>query len=211
MALSSDLMEKRFLYLDTFAIVRVASNSALAAATRTYIEDEGFVLVVGVMNLMELVSWKKRWSEVVSFVSSVPFGIARNSDEIVAKEVASYPNELASLPVGFFSSDHSFSADELGNALSLHLRGKIAEFARGFRNSTDETLRTILNKRESFLPEKSGKYSPIERQMFMHSSVLSMLFPEHRDFLDHALAVAKTEGRNEGINIERFNLFTFRC
>lgn len=59
-------MEKRFLYLDTFAIVRVASNAALAAATRTYIEDEGFVLVVGVVNLMELVSWKKRWSEVVS-------------------------------------------------------------------------------------------------------------------------------------------------
>lgn len=118
--------------------------------------------------------------------------------------MASYPNGLASLPVGFFSSDHSFSADELEDALSLHLRGEIAELARRFRNSTDETLRTILNKRESFLPEKSGKYSSIERQMFMHSSVLSMLFPEHRYFLGHALAVAKAEGRNEGINLEIF-------
>lgn len=38
----------------------------------------------------------------------------------------------------------------------------------------------------------------------MHSSVLSMLFPEHRYFLGHALAVAKAEGRNEGINLEIF-------
>jgi hypothetical protein len=54
------------------------------------------------------------------------------------------------------------------------------------------------------LPEKSGRYSSVERQMFMQSSVLSMLFQEHRDFLSRVLAAAKEEGRREGINIERF-------
>jgi hypothetical protein len=195
---------KQILYLDTFASVRVASDAALAAATRTYIADKGYTLAVGTMNLMELVSWPKRWSEVLSFVSSVPFCIAQNSDEIAAKEVAAYPNELASLPVGFSSSDHSFSATELRDALSFHLEGKIADFAGKYRNNTEDTLKTILAKRESFQPEKSGKYSSIERQMYMQSSVLSMLFPEHRDFLRRALATAKTEGRKEGINIDRF-------
>src|SRR5688500_12695507 len=104
---------KRLLYLDTFATVRVVSDAALAAATRAYIAAEGYILAVGTMNLMELVSWPKRWSEVSAFVSSVPFCIAQNADEIAAKEIAAYPNELASLPIGFSSSDHSFSAAEL--------------------------------------------------------------------------------------------------
>ncbi|HEX3527557.1 MAG TPA: hypothetical protein VH988_10845 [Thermoanaerobaculia bacterium] len=198
------MMGKRFLYLDTFATVRVVSDAALAEATRTYIANENFVLVIGSLNLMEIVSWPKRWSEVVSFVSSVPFCIAQNSDKIAAKEVANYPNEIASLPVGFSSSDHSFSSGDLANALSLHLKGKITEFERNFRNLNGETYRAILDKRELFQPEKEGKYSPVERQMFMQSSVLSMLFPEHQEFLRRALAAANAEGRREGIIIERF-------
>lgn len=165
---------------------------------------EDLILVVGAINLMELVSWPKRWSEVLSFVSSVPFCIAQNADRIVAKEIESYPNELSSLPVGFCSSDYSFSADELRDALSLHLEGKVTDFARDFRNSNEETFRTILNKKESFLPDKSGRYSSVEREMFMQSSVFSMLSPEHLNFLSRTLAAAREEGRKEGINIERF-------
>src|SRR4051794_29017343 len=146
-------MGKPYLYLDTFASVRVASDAALASATRAYIADEDFILVVSAMNLMELVSWPKRWTEVVSFVSSVPFCIAQNTDKIVASEVAIYPNELISLPVGFCSSDYSFSTDQLREALSFHLKGRVADFARGFRNSNEEALRAILSKRKSFLPQ----------------------------------------------------------
>src|SRR3954453_18125322 len=110
-------MENRYLYLDTFASVRVASDAALASAAKAYIADENFMLVHSTMNLMELFSWPKRWPEVVSFVSSVPFCIAQNTDKITACEIASYPDELTSLPVGFCSSDHSFSADELREAI----------------------------------------------------------------------------------------------
>jgi hypothetical protein len=197
-------MEKRYIYLDTFACVRVAADPALASAARAYIVGEGFVLVVGAMNLMELVGWPKRWSEVVSFVSSVPFAIAHNPDKIAAREIDSYPGELSSLPIGFSSGDHSFPADEISTALSLHLRGKVADFEREFRSSNEEALRVIVRKRDSFLPEKSGRYSAVEREMFMQSSVLGMLFQEHSDFLRGALAAAQAEGRREGINIERF-------
>src|SRR5436305_1428432 len=197
-------MEKQYLYLDTFASVRVASDAALASAAKAYILSENFVLVQSTMNLMELFSWPKRWSEVVSFVSSVPFCVAQNTDKITAREVASYPDELASLPVGFCSLDYSFSADELREAISLHLQGKIADFAENFKDSTTDALQSILSKRESFLPEKSGRYTSVERQVFMQSSILSMLFPEHQDFLSKTLAAAMADGRKDGINIERF-------
>jgi hypothetical protein len=197
-------MGKRYLYLDTFASVRVASDTALASSARAYIVDEKFTLVHSTMNLIEISSWQKRWPEVVSFVSFVPFCIAQNTDKITAREVASYPDELTSLPVEFCSSDYSFSADELKEAILFHLKGKIAGFARDYRNSNGETLQAILNKKESFLPEKSGRYSYVQRQMFMQSSVLSMLFPDYQDFLNRALAAAIEEGRKDGINIERF-------
>lgn len=191
-------MESRFLYLDTFASVRVASDPALAAATRAYIMSEGFRLVVGVVNLIELVSWPKRWSDLLSFVSSVPFCIAQNPEEVAALEIASYPRELTVLPVGFCSSDHSFSVDELRDALSIHLEGKVTDFASRFRNLSQDVFQSILSRRNSFPPEKSGKYTSIQRQIFLQSSVLSMLFPLHRDFLGRVLA------SGEEINIERF-------
>lgn len=197
-------MGKSFLYLDTFALVRVASDAALASSARNYFATNDFFLTISAMNLMELVSWPKRWSEVVSFVSSVPFCVAQNVDEIAAAEVACYPNELASLPLGFCSLDHSFSADALSNALALHLQGKVSEFARVYRAGYREVLEVILEKRKSFPPDSPARYSRVEREMFMQSSVLSVLFPVHGDFLARALAEARAAGGNEGINIARF-------
>jgi hypothetical protein len=179
-------MEKRYLYLDTFATVRVASDAAFASAARAYILREKFVLVQSTMNLTELFSWPKRWHEVVSFVSSVPFCIAQNTDKITDCEIARYPDELTSLSVGFCSSDHSFSADELREAITFHLEGKIADFARDYRSENEEALQAILSRRGTFLPENPGGYSAAERRIFMDYNVLYMLLKENPDFVDLA-------------------------
>lgn len=197
-------MGNRYLYLDTFASVRVASDATLASAAKAYIANENFVLVHSTTNLIELFSWPKRWSEVVSFISSVPFCIAQNTDKITAQEVASYPDELTDLPVGFCSLDYSFSTDELIEAISLHIKGKIADFARDFRSSNTGALQSILSKRGSFSPEKSGKYSSFERNLFIDYNILRMLLPEHERFVNNTIAAAAAEGLKEGINIERF-------
>lgn len=196
--LSETTMKPRFLYLDTFASVQIASDSELAAQTKNYIANEGFTLVVGVMNLIELFSWSKRWPEFVSFVSSVPFCIVQNLEEVAAAEIASYPNELTCLPVGFSSAEHSFSEDELRDALSIHLKGKVSGFSRNFRGINKETFQSVLDNRILFPPEKAGKYTPAERWMFLQSSVLKMLCPTHQDFFKRVLS------SGEEINIERF-------
>jgi hypothetical protein len=190
----------RYLYLDTFAAVRVASDAAFASAARAYILSENFVLVQSTMNLVEIFSWPQRWPDVVSFVSSVPFCIAQNTDKITACEIASYPDELTSLPVGFCSSDHSFSADELVEAIYFHLKGKIADFARDYRSENEEALQAILSQRESFLPERPERYSASERKIFIDYNVLKMLLKDHPDFVDRA--------RQKGVvNVERFKSF----
>jgi hypothetical protein len=198
-------MIKRYLYLDTFALVKVASDVTLSSATKAYIENNGLDPCAWRHEPHgRVVSWRKRWSEVVEFISSVPFCVAKNTDRITEREVECYPKELTSLPVGFCSSDHAFSVDELKDALSLHLRGKVADFARDFRNNNESVFRTVVGKVPSFLPERSDRYSAVEREMFMQSSVLSMLSPEYLDFLKQELAASQRNGRQDGIIIQRF-------
>lgn len=189
----------RTLYLDTFATVKVASNPLLAMLAKNYIKAAGFELVFGVINMLEIFAWPKRWSEVLEFVSSVSFSIARSPEEIYVAEVSSYPSPVLELPVGFRSSDHLFSPAELRQALEIHLRGKIAFHSETwFKGSYGTILKSILDKRSSFPPEQGNKYSPFQLRLFLDFNVMQLLFPDHKDFLRSLLA------SGEEIKLERF-------
>ncbi|HTP08829.1 MAG TPA: hypothetical protein VMP08_11305, partial [Anaerolineae bacterium] len=88
------------------------------------------------------------------------------------------------LPVGFRSSDYSYSSAELKNALEVNLRDRISSFDQWYRNEQRGILETILNNRSTFPPEEGGKYSPFQRWLFLQTNVLRMLYPKHRDFLN---------------------------
>jgi hypothetical protein len=196
----------RTLYLDTFAIVRVASDPERAASARDYIKSAGFELVVGTINLLEIFAWPKRRSEVLDFLSSVPVSIAQNPEDVAATEVACYPNPVNKLPVAFRSLDYLSSQAELRKALEDNLMGKIAAYRRNFEGVYELVWKDILARRTSFLtPEKAGKYSPLERQTFLQINVLQLLYPDHRNFLQSILA------SGEAIKIELFKSVYIQC
>jgi hypothetical protein len=195
----------RTLYLDTFATVRVASDPEKAASARDYIKSAGFELVVGAINLLEIFAWPKRRSEVLDFLSSVPFSIAQNPEDVAATEVACYPNPVNELPVAFRSLDHLSSQAELREALEVNLMGKIAAYRRNFEGVYDLVWKDILARRASFLPEKAGKYSPLERHTFLQINVLQLLYPDHRKFLQGIL------DSGEAIKIELFKSVYIQC
>jgi len=134
------------------------------------------------MNLIEIYRWKKRWTEVADFISSVPFYIAQNPEEITDNEVLNYPNEVA-LPISFRSSDYSYSRAELEEAIEINLQGKISSFDKRYRSEQQNILEAILNNRSSFPPEKNGKYSSYQRWLFLQTNILKLLFPTYGDFL----------------------------
>lgn len=193
------------LYLDTFATVRVASDPVSAASARDYIKFAGFELVIGAVNLLEIFAWPKRWSEALDFISSVPFSIAQNPEEVVAVEVANYPNPVRDLPVAFRSLDYSFSPVEVREALEVNLMSKIATCSVSFRGLYKQIWKGILTNRSSFPPEKAGKYSPLERHTFLQINVLQLLYPDHRRFLTSILA------SGQEIKIELFRSVYLQC
>lgn len=71
-------MSSRTIYLDTFALTKISADPALRTATVKFVHANSYILIVGIMNLMELYTWPRRWSEVADFISSAAFCIAEN-------------------------------------------------------------------------------------------------------------------------------------
>ena len=164
-------MNGETLFLDHFALVQIATDQPLAVAAKEFISANEYTLIVGVMNLVEAHGWRKRWSEVADFISSVPFCIARNPEEITDNEVRNYPNEI-SLPTGFCSSNGAYSRTELKAAIENNLKGKVASFDEHYRDEQQRILEAILINRRSFPPEENGKYSLHQRWLFLQTNVL---------------------------------------
>ncbi len=190
-------MNRKTLFLDTFAIARVVADPSFATLVKQFVDSESYALIIGVMNLIEVYRWKKRWSEICEFISSVPFCIATNPEELTDVEASKYPDEIT-LPVGFCSLDHSYTSTELKEAIQVNLRDKISVFDRRYRKEQGDILQSILNNRNSFPPEENGKYSTFQRWLFLNTNVMKMLLPTYREFLEQRLA------RQEEIKIECF-------
>jgi hypothetical protein len=155
-------MSNKTIYLDTFALTKISTDASLRAATVKSIHANSYILIVGIMNLMELYTWPKRSSDVSDFISSVPFCIAENPEKILALEVQNYPNPI-DLPIAFCSSEHSFSNAELKEAIEINLKTKVALFEKKYRDQYKDILNAILSEREKYPPDENGKYSAIQR------------------------------------------------
>ena len=190
-------MNNKTIFLDHFALVRVTSDQLFAAIVKEFVISNEYTLIIGVMNLIELYRWKKRWSEVIDLIASMPFCIAQNPEEITDSEIRNYPKEI-SLPTGFCSSDYTYSYTDLKGAIEINLRGKIASFDRRYRDEQQNILEDILNNRNSFPPEEDGRYSSYQRWLFLQTNVLKLLFPTHGDYLKRQL------GKSQEIRIECF-------
>lgn len=190
-------MSKKYLFLDSFVFIRIAEDTNLAREVRDYVLASNYTLVVGVMNLIEVYKWKKYWEPIADFISSVPFCIAENPEQIAAFEVSKYPN-IIELPVGFCSSEFSFSQAQLKNAIEINLHQKMSTFESHYRSYYQDVWEAILNNRSSFPPEKDGKYSPIQRGLFLQTNVLKWLYPDHNKFLEQESSQSKE------IKIENF-------
>jgi hypothetical protein len=190
-------VNQKTIFLDSFAVVRVIADPSFATLVKQFIAREGYTLIIGVMNLIEFYRWKKRWTEIGEFISSVPFCIADNPEQLTDAEARNYPDEIT-LPVAFCSSDYSYTSTELKEAIEVNLRDKISVFDRRYRKEQGDILQSILDNRNSFPPAENGKYSTFQRWLFLNTNVMRFLLPTYREFLEQRLS------RQEEIKIECF-------
>jgi hypothetical protein len=181
------LMSRKTIFLDSFAIVRIVANPSFMELVKQFIANENYTLIIGVMNLIEFYRWKKRWEEISEFISSVPFCIAPNPEQLTDAEVHNYPEEIT-LPIAFCSSDHSYTRIELQEAIEANLSGKISVFDQRYRKEQGNILQSILDNRRTFPPEENGKYSTFQRWLFLNTNVMRFLLPTYKEFLEQRLS-----------------------
>ena len=189
---------KRTIFLDTNVLLELGKFPDWAKTVRNFIEQNNFVLVIGVMHLIEIYKWKRYWSIITSFISSVPFVIYKNPERITEEEVANYPNET-SLPVAFDSTQQGYSEDELKQAIEFNLKRKVSAFEKSYRDKYQSIWQAMLNNRKTYLPDIGKNYSNIELKDFFLINVMTWLYKGgHQEFLQ------KKVNTSEVIILERF-------
>jgi hypothetical protein len=187
---------RKTLFLDTSILLEIAKASDYGQEIRRFIEQNGFILVIGVMNLIEIQKWKQYWHSVAIFISSVPFLIAETPENITRAEVENYPNEI-SLPIALDSSIFAYSADQTAEALESNLSGKVTRLEGAYRNEYRAIWQSFIANRES--PENGKSFSASEVETFFLINVLQWLhLAGYKSFLQNQVSASRI------INLKRF-------
>lgn len=189
---------RKTIFLDTLVLLELAKYPDWAESVRKFIEQNNYILVVGVMHLIEAYKWKRYWSEIANFISSVPFVISENPEKITKTEVANYPDEIT-LPVAFDPTHYPYSKDELKQAIEINLKGKVSHLEKNYRNEYRSIWQSMLDNRKTYLPDNGKNYSNGELKVFFLMNVMTWLYTTgHQGFLQ------KKVSASEEIIIERF-------
>jgi hypothetical protein len=189
---------RKTIFLDTFVLLEIAKHPDWAENVHKFIEQNSYVLVVGVMHLIEAYKWKRYWSESANFISSLPFFIAENPENITKAEVAHYPDEIT-LPIAFNPADFPYSVDELRQAIEINLQGKISSLEQNYRNEYRTIWQSMLDNRKTYLPDNGKNYSDVELKVFFMMNVMTWLYTSgHQDFLQKKISASQE------IVLERF-------
>ncbi len=189
---------RKTIFLDSFVLIELAKHPIWTENVREFIERNSYVLAVGVMHLIEIYKWKRYWSEIANFISSVPFVISEKPEHITKAEVEHYPNEI-SLPLTFDSSKHSYSKPELKEAIEINLKGKIAGFEQNYRKEYRNIWQSILDNKKKYLPDDGKSYSAVEMKVFFRINVLTWLFTG-----GHQNSLKREINPTQEVNIECF-------
>jgi hypothetical protein len=173
----------RFIYMDTNIISHFVKNEHLWSNVFEYLQASGLTLGVGGGQVSELSDAKSLLTDLARFLVSVPTGIIKNWDEIIAEEVDTHPeSRTASLLMyplnAILLEDNGFT-----NLLNF-LNSKTLSDAREDQLKHARQMKSQHKKLKSnFPPASSGKYKRSQANEFAMAQVFQWLSYDHRDFL----------------------------
>jgi hypothetical protein len=189
---------RKTIFLDTSILLEIAKYPTWAGCVFNFIEQNDYVLVVEVMHLIEIYKWRKYWGGVAAFISSVPFVISENPENITKVEVTYYPQGI-SLPIAYNPAQSSLSKSELKQVIEILLKGKVSHLEQNYRNEYKNIWQSFLDNRKTFLPDNGKNYSDSELKTFFQWNVSNWLYATgHKAFLE------KLVSTSQGIVVECF-------
>jgi hypothetical protein len=163
-------------------LTTIAAEPLFAQSVLKMIWGSNYMVAVSVVHLMETAE-HRRWPQICEFISSIPFEILPNSDDITALEVRRYPKPIV-LPIIFSSEDSSFSQAELAEALKLHSQGKVKQFDLNYRHYHIELFNTMQENAKLLRASTKGKNRSDYWSRFKNGSIPNMLTPEQNIFME---------------------------
>src|SRR5690349_21347296 len=97
------------LFLDTFALFKIAKSSTRMQAIRQHVLDQNFTVITSSTNVTEMFPNDQGWERVADFLASMPFCIAETVDKLTEREVRQYPG-ATTLGMEFCSTATKFTS-----------------------------------------------------------------------------------------------------
>ena len=188
----------RFAYLDTNIVSCFSKDKSLWPKLRDFLRDSNLTVAIGPGQVAELSDARRLHTNLACFLVSIPTGIIKNPDKILAEEVQAHPKRrtesLLMYPL---------------NRILLEENGleKLVQFlsSRSLAAARDDQLcharqmaRRHSKLKNNFPPKPSGTYTRGQADEFSEAQVLQWLAQTHRRFLE------QFQGNIEGFNPDAF-------
>lgn len=172
-----------FVYFDTNIISHLAKNQSLWSDLFEFLRQNDLTLGLSTAQVAELADARKLHSSLVALLMSVPSGLLKTWDVIIAEEVRAHPhrrteslllnplNQLLLEPDGLQQLYNFLSSRQLGDARKDQLAH--AEQMAG--------RHALLKK--NFPPSETGRYRREQADKFTFAIICQWLVTDHRDFL----------------------------
>lgn len=178
-----DYSFSRYIYFDTNILSRFSKDASLWNKLFDFLKVNDLTIGIGAGQISELSAASRLHSNLGSFLLSVPTGIIKNWNEILAEEVKAHPkhrpNSLLMFPL---------------NKIFLEKNGfeKLVRFlsSEPLRKARDDQLRHAKQMpmhhcmlKKNFPPKSSGSYTKKQADEFSEGQVLQWIAINHGDFL----------------------------
>ena len=174
----------RFIYFDTNIISYYAKDDTIWPKLFSYLSNNDLTLGIGEGQVSELSDLKSHHEELAKFFISVPTGIIKGWDKLIAEEVSSHPNErnesLLEFPINAILLEEN-GFENLVNFLSSK---SLADARRNQLKFVKQMKSRINQLKSNFPPSKTGKYTSEQADEFAQIQVMQWLASEHRAFLE---------------------------
>lgn len=172
-----------FVYFDTNIISHLAKNRSMWSDLLEFLRQNDLTLGLGTAQVAELSDARKLHSSLVELLMSVPSGLLKTWDIIIAEEVKAHPhsrteslllnplNQLLLEPGGLQNLYNFLSSEPLSDARQDQLA------------HAEQMAERHTQLKKNFPPSKTGSYTREQADEFTFAMICQWLVTDHRDFL----------------------------
>jgi len=173
----------KFIYFDTNIVSHFVKNPHQVSELSDYLKDHGLTMGIGVGQFAELADLKSLHLDLAKFLVSVPTGILKNADEIMAEEVKAHPKNRSDTLLTYGLNAILLEEDGLEKLIQFLRSDSLAEARSDQKLNAKQMRGRIIGLKSNFPPSKSGKYTRKQADEFATYQVMQWLMYDHQDFL----------------------------